>query len=155
MCIRDRRQLSFSLVMAMFTAAMVTLVLADDLVLLFVAWELTSIASFLLIARSGHPGEAASMRTMLLTFIGGLALLAAVGAMAVRLGTTSLSAVLADPVWRDDPGFTAAMAVLVPVSYTHLDVYKRQTLRGSGPSRGSPRWRRGCSTCLLYTSRCV
>lgn len=112
----EGRQLSFSLVMAMFTTAMVTLVLADDLVLLFVAWELTSIASFLLIARSGHPGEAASMRTMLLTFIGGLALLAAVGAMAVRLGTTSLSAVLADPVWRDDPGFTAAMAVLVLIA---------------------------------------
>lgn len=110
------RQLSFSLVMTMFTAAMTTLVLADDLVVLFIAWELTSIASFLLIARSGHPGEAASMRTMLLTFVGGLALLAAVALMVVRLGTTSLSAVLADPVWRADPAFASLVSVLVLIA---------------------------------------
>ena len=110
------RQLSFYLVMTAFTTAMVGLVLADDLVLLFICWELTSLASFLLIARSGHAGEAASMRTLLLTFTGGLALLAAVGAIAVRLGTTSLGEVLAHPIWQQDPSFTAAMALLVAIA---------------------------------------
>src|SRR5690606_25877798 len=93
------RQLSFSLVMVLFTASMVGLVLADDLVLLFVTWEMTSIASFLLIARSGRGGQAASMRTLFITFLGGLSLLAAVSLMVVRLGTSSITQVLAADVW--------------------------------------------------------
>ena len=110
------RNLSFSLVMALFTLSMVTLVLADDLVLLFIAWELTSIASFLLIARSGAAGQAASMRTLLITFLGGLALLSAVTLMVLRLGTSSLSEVLADGIWQQDPAFTTLVALLVAVA---------------------------------------
>nr|WP_245354194.1 DUF4040 family protein [Brachybacterium sacelli] len=109
-------QLSFSLVMALFTASMVGLVLADDLVLLFVTWELTSIASFLLIARSGRGGQAASMRTLLITFLGGLALLAAVSLMILRLGTSSVTEVLAADIWAKDPAFTTLVAVLVAVA---------------------------------------
>ena len=107
------RQLSFSLVMALFTLSMVTLVLADDLVLLFITWELTSIASFLLIARSGGAGQAASMRTLLITFLGGLSLLTAVSLMVWRLGTTSVSEVLASDVWAPGDGFTTLIALLV------------------------------------------
>ena len=109
-------QLSFYLVMTTFTLSMVGLVLADDLVLLFICWELTSLASFFLVARSGHAGEAASMRTLLMTYIGGLALITAVGLMIARTGTTNLTAVLADPVWRTDPAFTGAVAVLVLIA---------------------------------------
>lgn len=107
------RQLSFSLVMALFTLSMVGLVLADDLVLLFICWELTSIASFLLIARSGAAGQAASLRTLLITFLGGLSLLIAVGLMVMRLGTTSLQEVIASDIWSQDPAFTSLVALLV------------------------------------------
>ena len=55
---------------------------------------LTALASFLLIARSGSSGEAASTRTLLLTFVGGLTLLAAVAATIVATGTTNLGALL-------------------------------------------------------------
>src|SRR5690606_30668872 len=99
-----------------FTASMVGLVLADDLVLLFVTWEMTSIASFLLIARSGRGGQAASMRTLFITFLGGLSLLAAVSLMVVRLGTSSITQVLAADVWSQDPAFTTLVAVLVAVA---------------------------------------
>lgn len=109
-------QLSFYLVMTAFTFSMVALVLVDDLVLLFICWELTSLSSFLLIARSGHAGESASMRTLLITFIGGLALLAAVAVIVTRTGTTSLSAALASPTWRDDPGFATVAAALVLIA---------------------------------------
>lgn len=109
-------QLSFYLVMTAFTLSMVGLVLADDLVLLFICWELTSLASFLLIARSGHAGEQASMRTLLMTFIGGLALLAAVALIVIRTGTTSVSGAFAAPVWGDDPGFTTVTAALVLIA---------------------------------------
>ncbi|MBK8434977.1 MAG: DUF4040 family protein [Austwickia sp.] len=106
-------QLSFYLVMTAFTFSMVGLVLADDLILLFICWELTSLASYLLIARSGHAGEQASMRTLLMTFIGGLALLGAVAIIVMRTGTTSLSQALSAPVWGQDPGFAAVAAALV------------------------------------------
>jgi multicomponent Na+:H+ antiporter subunit A len=110
------RHASFFPVMVFFTLSMMGLVLADDLVLLFICWELTSLASCLLIAQSGNAGEVASMRTLLLTFIGGLLLIPAVLLIVVRTGTMSVSEALAHPVWSTDPGFTALVAVLVAVA---------------------------------------
>ncbi|MDN5572003.1 MAG: DUF4040 domain-containing protein, partial [Propionibacteriaceae bacterium] len=106
-------QLSFYLVMTVFTLAMVGLVMADDLVVLFICWELTSLASFFLIARSGNAGEAASMRTLLMTFIGGLTLLAGVALIIVRTGTTNVTAALTSDVWTTDGTFAAGVATLV------------------------------------------
>lgn len=114
--LQDGRHLSFYLVMCAFTLSMVGLVLADDMILLFLSWELTSLASFLLIARSGYGGELASLRTLIITFIGGLTMLAATVSIIARTGTTSVTEVLADPVWSTDPAFTAAMAILVLVA---------------------------------------
>lgn len=111
-----KRHTGFYTVMASFTLAMTGLVLADDLVLLFTCWEITSIASFMLVGQGGRGGELASMRTMFLTFLGGLALLVAVGMMVARVGTTSVSQVLADPVWTADPRFTTSVAVLVLIA---------------------------------------
>ncbi|WP_040156385.1 DUF4040 family protein [Mobilicoccus massiliensis] len=103
----------FFLVMATFTAAMTGLVLTDDLVTLFVCWEITSIASFLLVGQGGRAGEAASLRTMFLTFVGGLTLLVAIGLVVARTGTTAVGGALADPVWATDPAFTSGVALLV------------------------------------------
>ncbi len=109
-------QRGFYLIMSAFTFAMVAFVLSDNLVLMFLTWELTSLASFLLIARSGHAGEAASMRTLLLTFVGGLALLVALALIVTRTGSSVFSEVIAHPVWQADPGFTSLVAVLVAVA---------------------------------------
>lgn len=110
------RQLSFYLVMTTFTLSMLALVLAANLVVLFIAWELTSLASFLLIARSGHYGEAPAMRTLLMTFIGGLFLLAATGLIWARVGATDLDAVFSSTIWVDDPAFTTLVAALVAIA---------------------------------------
>ncbi|NHC22805.1 DUF4040 family protein [Nocardioides sp. IC4_145] len=110
------RQLGFYLWMTVFALGMVGLVLADDLVLVFLCWEITSLASFLLIARSGSGGEAASTRTLLITFVGGLTLLVAVVLMIVATGTTSLSEALASPVWQENGALTTTVALLVAVS---------------------------------------
>ncbi|MGB5952897.1 MAG: proton-conducting transporter membrane subunit, partial [Ornithinimicrobium sp.] len=107
------RNLSFYLTMCAFTLSMVGLVLADDMVLLFIFWELTSLASFLLIARSGYGGELASLRTLLITFLGGLFFLAAVVSIIAKTGTTSVTEALENPVWTQDAGFTTAVAILV------------------------------------------
>ncbi|OAX56917.1 hypothetical protein A5N15_09065 [Rothia kristinae] len=47
------RQDSFYVWMTLFAASMLLLVLADDLVVMFVAWEGTTLCSFFLISRSG------------------------------------------------------------------------------------------------------
>lgn len=107
---------SFYTIMTAFTLSVLLLVLADDVVLLFIAWELVSIASFMLIARSGSSGEAGSYRTLILTFFGGLTLLAALAIAAVNTGTTSMQELLLHDVWRGNPSLTTTVAVLVAAS---------------------------------------
>ncbi len=110
------RHHSFYLVMVAFTASMVGLVSADDIVVLFICWELTSLASFLLIARSGHGAEGSAMRTLLITFVGGVSLLIALCLVWARTGTTNLTDILASPLWGSDPMFTSGVALLVALA---------------------------------------
>lgn len=113
---KNRGNTSFYLIMTAFTLSILLLVLADDVVLLFLAWELVSLASFMLIARSGLGGEAGSQRTLILTFIGGLTLLSAVAIASTMAGTTNLTEILASDVWGKNEGLTTAVAVLIAVS---------------------------------------
>ncbi|WP_411574748.1 hydrogen gas-evolving membrane-bound hydrogenase subunit E [Streptomyces fradiae] len=78
-----------------FGAAMLGLVLAGDLVLLFVFWELTTVLSFLLIGTTGPHAARPAVRALLVTAFGGLALLVAVVLLTIAAGTTDLAAVLA------------------------------------------------------------
>ena len=102
--------------MLLFAFAMTGLVLADDLVLLFVFWEATTLSSFFLINRSGDRAGGPAVRTLLVTGFGGLALLFAVVLIVVRTGTTVVSEALVHEVWASDPGFTAGIAVLVALA---------------------------------------
>jgi multicomponent K+:H+ antiporter subunit A len=80
-----------------FMGAMLGVVLAENLLLLVVAWELTSLASFLLIGFRG--GEAASRQgarlALLVTGLGGLALLAGLLLLADVSGGWTVSAAIA------------------------------------------------------------
>ncbi len=108
---------SFYTLMTAFTAAILLLVLADDVVVLFIAWELVSLASFMLIARSGGKGgEHGSQRTLLLTFVGGLTLLVALVIAAVYAGSTNVTEILASNFWSENPTLTSVLAVLVAIS---------------------------------------
>ncbi|KQT45289.1 cation:proton antiporter [Aureimonas sp. Leaf454] len=81
----------------LFMGAMLGLVLSDDLVTLAVFWELTSIASFLLIGFD-HEREASrrgAIQALVITGGGGLALLAAAVLLSEGLGLRSLTDVLA------------------------------------------------------------
>ncbi len=102
--------------MTLFAAAMLALVLADDVVVLFVTWEITTLCSFFLIARSGPHAREPAIRTLLVTVAGGLCLLAAVVTMAVATGTTRLSTILTHDVWSQRSGLTIAVVVLVALA---------------------------------------
>lgn len=107
---------SFYALMTLFAASMLLLVLSDDVVVLFVAWEATTLCSFFLISRSGQGAREPAIRTLLVTALGGLALLSAVVTMAVVTGTTRLSAILTDEVWTRDATFATVIAVLLAVA---------------------------------------
>ncbi|WP_198653488.1 hydrogen gas-evolving membrane-bound hydrogenase subunit E [Actinocorallia populi] len=77
-----------------FGGSMLGLVLAGDLVLLYVFWELTTVVSFLLIGMSGGKGTRPAARALLVTGAGGLALLGAVVLLVAVVGSSDLTAVL-------------------------------------------------------------
>lgn len=74
--------------MLFFTGAMLGLVIADDLVSLYVFWEMTTIASFFLIGWHPEKGAVrdAARSALIVTASGGLLLLAALVTMAVGAG---------------------------------------------------------------------
>ncbi|GAA1871985.1 DUF4040 family protein [Brevibacterium marinum] len=110
------RNTSFYWLMVIFTFSMVMLVLSNDLLVLFVCWELTSLASFFLIARSGSPGQAPSLRTMFITFLGGLSLLVAIGVIIAVTGTTDVHEALSSPYWSGEAPATTLVAILIAVA---------------------------------------
>jgi multicomponent Na+:H+ antiporter subunit A len=86
----------FALFLTAFMVSMLGLVLADDLILLFVFWELTTITSYMLIGFS-HEGEKSrrnALQALFVTGAGGLAFLAGLILLAAFSGTTSISAIL-------------------------------------------------------------
>jgi multicomponent Na+:H+ antiporter subunit A len=106
---RDTRTL---VLLTVFAAAMLTLVLADDVVLLYVGWELTSVVSFLLIAGDGVAGSTPARRAFVVTAAGGLCLLAALALLAGAAGSTSLTVILTSPEVAASP-VLPAVGVLV------------------------------------------
>ena len=81
----------------LFMGAMLGLVLADNILALFVFWELTSISSYLLIGFTHERPEArgAARQALLITGGGGLALLAGLILLGVAGGSYELSELLA------------------------------------------------------------
>lgn len=103
-------------ILTLFGLAMLGVVLADDLVLLYVSWELTTICSFLLIGRQGAEASAPAVRTVVVTAAGGFALLVAVVLLWSATGTTRISTILTDTTWQQDEGLTVAVMVLLLVA---------------------------------------
>src|SRR3712207_2675581 len=78
---------------------MLGLVVADDLFLLYVFWELTTVFSFLLIGGSGRrlAARRAASQALILTTAGGLAMLVGLILIGQASGSFLLSEVAADP----------------------------------------------------------
>ena len=93
-----------------FAGVMLGLVLADDLLTLYVFWELTSIASFLLVGQGGlhRANRRAAVQALLVTVFGGLAMLLGIVLLGHAAGTYVISEIVAAP-----PGGAAATAGVV------------------------------------------
>jgi len=86
----------FALYLVSFMVAMLGLVLADDLILLFVFWELTTITSYLLIGFSHETekGRRNALQALFLTGAGALAFLAGLILLGFAAGTTRISEII-------------------------------------------------------------
>ena len=86
----------FALYLIVFMVAMLGLVLADNLITLFVFWELTTVASYLLIGFEHGSAKArrSALQALLITGAGGLALLAGFILLGIVAGSYELSTIL-------------------------------------------------------------
>ncbi len=111
---RDAGLGRFSAVLLAFAGAMYGLVIADDVYLLFILWEATSVFSYLLIGHytNRRASRGAALQALITTTLGGLVMLVGLVLLAVQAGSSSLLVILqtapADPLTT-----TAVMLVLV------------------------------------------
>ena len=102
----------FAGVLMAFAGSMLGLVTTDDVLLLYVFWELTTVTSYLLI---GHYSDRkasrrAAMQAIVVTTFGGLAMLVGLITLAESVGTYRVSEIIADP-----PSGTAVTVAVVLV----------------------------------------
>ena len=88
----------FVLFLLVFMGSMLGLVLADNIITLFVFWELTTVSSYLLIGFDHGAAKArrAALQALLLTGAGGLALLAGLILLGHAAGSFELSTILTE-----------------------------------------------------------
>lgn len=107
--------------MFLFMGSMLGLVLADDVITLFVFWEGTSITSFLLIGfdHARRASRRAALQALVITGAGGLSLLAAVLLAGQVTGTRALSDMLATgDVIRDSGLYLPVLLLFLGAAFT-------------------------------------
>ena len=116
---RDEGDLGrFAAVLLAFAGVMYGLVVADNLYLLFVFWELTSVFSYLLVGHytGRRASRGAAMQALIVTVFGGLVMLVGFVVLHAATGTARLSEIVAAPPAFDGLVITAVLLVLVGVA---------------------------------------
>ena len=106
----------FAVLLLTFAGVMFGLVTSDDIIVMFVFWEATSVLSYLLIGHltGRRESRGAALQALLVTTFGGLAMLVGIIILIVQTGTTSIATMVADPPSLTAPLIiTAIMLVLV------------------------------------------
>ncbi|WP_329233968.1 Na+/H+ antiporter subunit A [Streptomyces sp. NBC_00111] len=95
-----------------FAGAMLALVLADDLITLYVFWELTTVFSYLLIGHTStrKQNRRSALQALTVTTLGGLAMLVGFLILGQAAGTYRISAIVADP---PEPTLAVSVAVVL------------------------------------------
>jgi multicomponent Na+:H+ antiporter subunit A len=117
----DASRVRFSVYTLLFMMAMLGIVLSDNLLLVFVFWEITSITSYLLIGFK-HEYAAAregARRALLVTGLGGLAMMAGFLIIGSVAGTFSLREILASgDALRSSPLYGAMLLLVLAGAFT-------------------------------------
>ena len=111
----------FYSLMMLFMAAMLGVVLSDNLLLLVVFWELTSLSSFLLVGYWSHRADAraGARQALAVTGGGGLAMLGGFVLLGQIAGTYELSAMAANvTAIQADPLFLPALLLILVGAFT-------------------------------------
>ncbi|MFP4351809.1 MAG: hydrogen gas-evolving membrane-bound hydrogenase subunit E [Puniceicoccaceae bacterium] len=104
-----------------FMGSMLGLVLADNLILLFVFWELTSLSSYFLIGFYHESAESRkkALQALLVTGLGGLALLAGLVLLGAGTGEWTLTGLASgEGDFREHPFYTAALILVLLGAFT-------------------------------------
>ncbi|MCS6841852.1 MAG: putative monovalent cation/H+ antiporter subunit A [Roseiflexus sp.] len=109
------------MLLLIFMAAMLGIVISDNLISMFVFWELTTISSYMLIGYKHEYEKArkAALQSLLVTGIGGLTLLAGVVLLGQVTGTLEISDMLTrGEVVRAHPLYSAILALVLVGAFT-------------------------------------
>jgi NADH:ubiquinone oxidoreductase subunit 5 (subunit L)/multisubunit Na+/H+ antiporter MnhA subunit len=117
----DDETTEFYRLLFLFMGAMLGLVMAGNLLTLFISWELTSVVSFLLIGFKGQKEESArfgAMQALVITGGGGLALLAGLLLLGTAAGSMELGTVLSQTTLPEHPWYTAITILIMIGCFT-------------------------------------
>lgn len=105
----------FAGVFTAFAGAMTGLVAADDVMVMFTFWELTTIFSYLLIGHyvEKQASRRAAMNALISTTAGGLAMMVGLLMLAADAGTMRLSGIIDAGIWQSPDAFLVTAMVLV------------------------------------------
>ena len=111
--------------LVLFAGAMVGLVQADHLLLLYTCWEITSVASYLLIGNTHTDANAraAALHALLVTSAGGLAMLGGFVLLGQTGGTYRLSELAAGSPPTAGAAITAALVLILAGAFTKSAQY--------------------------------
>ncbi|MDH5372475.1 MAG: proton-conducting transporter membrane subunit, partial [Acidimicrobiia bacterium] len=114
----ETTRMRFLALMVLFSGGMAGLVASDDLFGLFVFWEITTVASYLLIGFDDEKAQAraAAVQAVLVTGAGGLAMLGGFVLLALAAGTNSIAAIVAAP--PAGPTVTVALILIFIGAFT-------------------------------------
>ncbi|MDF1521642.1 MAG: proton-conducting transporter membrane subunit [Trueperaceae bacterium] len=117
----DRQLPRFYPLLFSFMAAMLGVVLTDDLITLFVFWELTSLTSYFLIGykHEYEDSRASALQALLVTGTGALAMLGGFLLLGQIAGTYRISTIVADPaLLQASPWYVAAVLLVAAGALT-------------------------------------
>jgi multicomponent Na+:H+ antiporter subunit A len=105
----------FAALLLAFAGTMYGLVTADDIYIMFMFWEITSVLSYLLIGHytSRKESRGAALQALLVTTFGGLAMLVGIILLTTAAGTSSIAELVASPPPGSALVTTSIMLILV------------------------------------------
>ncbi len=112
---KKERLTNFYVFLMIFMGAMLGVTTSDNLILLYLFWELTSVSSFLLIGfwYEKERSRYGAQKALLITVMGGFCMLVAFVLIGAQTGTFSISALLEDPSQLQASSLYAVIVILL------------------------------------------